>query len=554
MTTHPIPNRPGALMPITSEAGHDLEHPRAARTIKAIAVVLREEFGIDFRFFEAREGRPVPVTEADEAGSRSGRPDLVTSASVGRVEVVALPGGDFEIRLPFADQGISAIVAVGVLPSLSRGQPEADQELTRLRRWVASVQDRFRGDGPSARHRPRPGGDLDRQSALAWDAILGLEHLIEGCKIHQEPSRNRGRILRVAAGMLKVEALIWVPSKASEEVLIAGEIKLSPWDCGQLAGMVLLRPEWRKAGFLIDNEAQATGRGVRFPQVGNLLAIPVLDKEPVGWMIAINKRDAGADPAASPALSTFRRSDAALLSPFAALLGLNVRAHQRHQDLKDLLVGMTRSLTSAIDAKDAYTYGHSERVARIAVTIGRELGLSGEELSDLYLAGLLHDVGKIGIRDDVLSKKGPLDDDEFDHIKQHVKIGCQILAGLKAIQHLLPGVLYHHERQDGSGYPEGLKGEAIPLLARILAVADCYDALGTSRSYRRALPRAEVEKILLEGAGSQWDERLVHALLRRRDEAHDIRQRGVGESLRNALSDAMRHRDVPSGLGVDPLG
>ena len=162
--------------------------------------------------------------------------------------------------------------------------------------------------------------------------------------------------------------------------------------------------------------------------------------------------------AAGAPILPFRRSDAALLMPFASLIGLHVRASQRYLHIKDLLVGLTRSLTAAIDAKDAYTYGHSERVARAAVELGRELGLQEDELSDIYLAGLLHDIGKIGIRDDVLTKRGPLTDEEFKHIQQHVVIGHRILADLHAIAHLLPGVLYHHERYDGGGYPEGLQG------------------------------------------------------------------------------------------------
>src|SRR5262249_51571272 len=156
----------------------------------------------------------------------------------------------------------------------------------------------------------------------------------------------------------------------------------------------------------------------------------------------------------------------------------------------------------AIDAKDSYTYGHSERVARIAVELGRELGLRDDELSDIYLTGLLHDIGKIGIRDSVLCKRDKLTDEEFEHIKEHVKIGYRILADLRAIAHLLPGVLYHHERIDGGGYPEGLAGNAIPFLARILAVADSYDAMSTSRPYRAAMPPARVEAIIREGAGS----------------------------------------------------
>src|SRR5205085_7767687 len=160
------------------------------------------------------------------------------------------------------------------------------------------------------------------------------------------------------------------------------------------------------------------------------------DQGPLGWVIAINKKSraegrepkigsgepgaASREPEAKSRPSAFRKSDAALLTPFVALLELHARGSARYQDLKELLVGLTRSLTSALDAKDSYTYGHSERVARIALELGRELGLQGDELSDIYLAGLLHDVGKIGIRDSVLSKVEPLTPEEFEHIKQHV--------------------------------------------------------------------------------------------------------------------------------------
>jgi HD-GYP domain-containing protein (c-di-GMP phosphodiesterase class II) len=234
--------------------------------------------------------------------------------------------------------------------------------------------------------------------------------------------------------------------------------------------------------------------------------------------------------------------------PFASLLGLHLRAAQRYQHIKDLLVGLTRSLTAAIDAKDSYTFGHSERVARAAVVLGRELGLQEDEQSDIYLAGLLHDIGKIGIRDDVLTKRGPLTDEEFRHIQQHPVIGHRILAGLHAIAHLLPGVLYHHERYDGKGYPEGLRAEAIPLLARILAVADSFDAMNTSRPYRTAIPIERVDQILRNGAGTQWDPLVIDAYIRCRERLVAIRQRGVGESLRDALEAALRNGTSPGDL------
>jgi HD-GYP domain-containing protein (c-di-GMP phosphodiesterase class II) len=258
-----------------------------------------------------------------------------------------------------------------------------------------------------------------------------------------------------------------------------------------------------------------------------------------GWVLAVNKQATRDASPLSDALP-FRRTDAALLTPFVALLDLHLRSSGRYRDLHELLVGLARSLTSAIDAKDSYTYGHSERVARIAIELGRQLGLQEEELSDVFLAGLLHDIGKIGIRDAVLSKQGALTPEEFAHVKQHVLIGYSILQNLRPIVHLLPGVRNHHERFDGQGYPDGLIGESIPLMARILAVADSYDAMTTSRPYRDALSVQQVEQILVEGANRQWDGRVVEAFMACRRKIHGIRQRGVGDSLRMVLHDVLR--------------
>jgi len=301
--------------------------------------------------------------------------------------------------------------------------------------------------------------------------------------------------------------------------------------------------------------APELSQAARFRQISNLMAFPVLNGVPVGWLVALNRKpgpasDSPDSPVPQPPLQTspFRRGDAAMLAPFASLLGYHARASQRYSQVRELLIGLTRSLTAAIDAKDSYTFGHSERVARIAVELGRELGLPEDELSDIYLAGLLHDIGKIGIRDEVLGKQSKLDDDEFEHIRQHVTIGYQILSGLTSISHLLPGVLYHHERYDGRGYPEGLKGNAIPFIARVLAVADSYDAMSTSRPYRVAMAADQVERILIEGIDTQWERVVIEAFIRCKDRVHVIRQRGVGESLCGALDDVLRNGKDRRGL------
>jgi HD-GYP domain-containing protein (c-di-GMP phosphodiesterase class II) len=215
-------------------------------------------------------------------------------------------------------------------------------------------------------------------------------------------------------------------------------------------------------------------------------------------------------------------------------------ASQRYTELRELVVGMARALTAALDAKDTYTYGHSERVARVGVELGKTLGLSADTLHDIYLAGLLHDVGYIGVPDAVLAKPGPLTPDEFEQVKKHVRIGYNILADLRPIRALLPGILHHHERWDGGGYPSGLAGDKIPLLARILAVADSFDAMSAERPYRPALAAAAVEQALRDGAGSQWDPQVVEAFLKCKQKVQAIRQRGIGESLRQAIDGALR--------------
>ena len=329
-----------------------------------------------------------------------------------------------------------------------------------------------------------------------------------------------------------------MPEDSQAAVLIAGELCLTPGACRQLVAELSEHPDLVASGHLLCNEAQSASWATAYPSLRGLMVFALPDGDSPGWVIALNKQ-AAAEPVAHKALD-FRSGDAALLTPFVGLLKLHASASNRYHDLKDLMVGLARSLTAAIDAKDSYTYGHSERVARIAVELGRQLGLEGDDLSDLYLGGLLHDVGKIGIRDAVLRKVDPLTPEEFDHIKQHVLIGYTILSDLKPIRNILGGVLYHHERWDGAGYPEGLAGDAIPLLARVIAVADAYDAMSTCRSYREAIPLQEVEARLEKGAGTQWDSKVIEAFLASRQKVHVIRQRGVGDSLRLALDAALR--------------
>ncbi|MCI3927188.1 HD domain-containing protein [Paenibacillus sp. TRM 82003] len=189
---------------------------------------------------------------------------------------------------------------------------------------------------------------------------------------------------------------------------------------------------------------------------------------------------------------------------------------ERDRMNKQLLESYFATLAAALDARDPYTAGHSLRVAQYAMTIGRRVALTDEELEQLNKCALLHDIGKIGVRDAVLLKDGKLTDEEFSSIKQHPVLGEQILQSVEpkeAMAPLLPGVRSHHERYDGRGYPDGLAGDDIPLFGRIIAVADAYDAMTSDRPYRKGMSVEKAMSILEEGKETQWDGRFVEPFL-----------------------------------------
>ena len=207
-------------------------------------------------------------------------------------------------------------------------------------------------------------------------------------------------------------------------------------------------------------------------------------------------------------------AEADLLSSIGAIVGAQSGDAELYRQQSELLADIVRALTSAIDAKDAYTRGHSDRVARLAVLLAGELGLDQATRRTIYLAGLLHDIGKIGVSDAVLHKPGELTPSEYEHIKTHVEIGYKILVGLKRLDDVLPVVLYHHESWDGRGYPARLMGSEIPLTARIVAVADAYDAMSSDRPYGAGILDERIDATFRSGSGRQWDPQVVAAFFR----------------------------------------
>ncbi|MBX3396248.1 MAG: HD domain-containing protein [Phycisphaerae bacterium] len=237
----------------------------------------------------------------------------------------------------------------------------------------------------------------------------------------------------------------------------------------------------------------------------HFVVIPLrLDNEVLGSFYAINVIDDG----------DYTSVDIQLLKAVADRISAALKNQHLYDDLGDLLMGLMYAIVNSVDAKDPYTFGHSERVAYFSRMIAKAAGLSPVDCERVYLAGLLHDVGKIGVPDAILTKPGKLTAQEFELLKKHPEIGERILGHIRQLNDLIPGVLFHHERMDGRGYPRRLSGKDIPLLGRIICLADSFDAMTSNRTYRAALPISVATAEIRRCSGNQFDPELAELFLK----------------------------------------
>lgn len=212
---------------------------------------------------------------------------------------------------------------------------------------------------------------------------------------------------------------------------------------------------------------------------------------------------------------------------------LNLRKeHRRSERLTDQLIS---TLVSAVDAKDVYTQGHSIRVALYSRELARRAGKDSAFQKNIYYLGMVHDVGKIGVPGAILRKTDKLTDEEYEKVREHPQKGGDILEGVTEIPGIRKGALYHHEHYDGSGYPFGMKGESIPEEARIIAVADAYDAMASNRSYRKAMPQEEIRKIITDSAGTQLDPKYAALMIDMIDDDRDYVMRGQAVASKDSI-------------------
>lgn len=224
----------------------------------------------------------------------------------------------------------------------------------------------------------------------------------------------------------------------------------------------------------------------------------------LGVIQAINKKDN----------SKFTTDDLRLFESFAHIVSISIENANLFQKLKETFFDTSFALAEAVEKRDPYTGGHVKRVTEFCLAVGRELNLSTEELDRLYLAAVLHDIGKIGIDDAILRKPAPLTPEEIAQMKKHPAIGIEILSKVKHLSDIIAGTFSHHETYDGRGYPMGLKGEEIPLLGRIIAVCDTFDAMTSDRPYRRGLDDEVAISELIKFSGKQFDPVVVGAFVK----------------------------------------
>jgi HD-GYP domain-containing protein (c-di-GMP phosphodiesterase class II) len=372
-------------------------------------------------------------------------------------------------------------------------------------------------------------------ATAAWDA---MERLLRDLQARERRAEQVRSTLQAIQEGLGADLVFWYPGNSGESMEIVGDYPVSAEWCRKFADAFLVENPAVESALVQSLLKSKAREGTRGPAS---VAMAQVSRSKSIWLVALS----------FDTQRLFSQNDAKMLSLTRRML-LTQRQHAKtFGKLKDALFGLISSLTAAIDAKDPYTCGHSERVARIAVRISQQMGMPASFLSDVHLAGLLHDIGKIGIEDSILRKPTRLTEEEFIHIQEHPVTGDRIVSNIKQFEHLRPGVRSHHERYDGRGYPDGLAGEAIPLLARILAVADSCDAMMSSRPYRGAVPTGQIDQIMLAGAGAQWDQRVVDAFMACREELYCICQKGIGASVALAVERAVQRGDSKVSRGRD---
>jgi HD-GYP domain-containing protein (c-di-GMP phosphodiesterase class II) len=347
---------------------------------------------------------------------------------------------------------------------------------------------------------------LSTQLANSYEELTLIDQISGGMRVNR---RSADFFRQVCVDVMQVVGtramgVALATEKLKQDPVLYGQLKLAPDQLARVTEQLMGVLRERKSCYLINDIAQDKEFNWLSGVAGQLIAVPLLRRDQIlGCMFGLDKNNGVFDSVDSKLLTSIG-NECAIYIENAILFG----------DVHGLMMGLLHALTSAVDAKDAYTCGHSERVALLSRHVAAKIALSDHEVERVYMAGLLHDVGKIGVPESVLQKAGRLTNEEFEQMKKHPQIGARILGDVKQLEDIIPGVLYHHERYDGKGYPTGLAGKDIPVMGRIICLADCFDAMTSNRTYRKALPLEVALTEIRRCSGTQFDPELTEAFLK----------------------------------------
>lgn len=348
---------------------------------------------------------------------------------------------------------------------------------------------------------------VSKQLGESYEEISLLYKLSANMTVNQPPAEFLNNACRE---LQQVLGLRWLALQMGDDSRRIGALRGMTFAAGshapplnklRAAGRQLLAVRPDLAEPIIVDDTSTLGIDILPTLTRELLAVPLSrDGVTYGLLFGGDKTDR------TTQLSSV---DSTLCNALANSLAIFIENMMLYEDMQGMFFGTLHALTSSIDAKDSYTHGHSERVALLSRQLAAANGLDAGEVDRVYISGLVHDVGKIGVPESVLCKAGHLTREEYDLIKLHPTIGAEILKDIRQMQDLVPGVLYHHERWDGGGYPSGKAGKDIPLFGRLICLADSFDAMTSNRTYRQALTREQAINEILRCAGSQFDPELA---------------------------------------------
>ncbi|MBL9150195.1 MAG: HD domain-containing protein [Phycisphaerae bacterium] len=423
----------------------------------------------------------------------------------GSVGVALLPTAAFAYGSDLERFASAAAFDVGALRArlLERDLPEP-REIARLAPLL-----RFGHRADAERDAEIASGDaVGWQLAESYEEINLLYTLVSGMRA----SDNATHFVQLACDeLVRSLGFSWVAvhlnagasgTAAPEASMASGSVPFDRERISELAGRIVL------AGSSESPRVFPRGSEVTGELVGDaaVVACPIRrDRRVVGHLFTGERRNRSGE------ISSI---DLKLADATAGHVAIHVENARLYRDLDRMFMGTLEAIVNAIDAKDPYTRGHSQRVAILSRDLARAIGVPEPTLRNVHIAGLIHDVGKIGVPEAVLRKTGKLTDEEFGQIRLHPEIGWRILRDIPQFSEMLDGVLSHHERWDGRGYPNRLSGESIPLVARIIALADAFDAMSSNRTYRSRRPRAVVLEEIRKCSGEQFDPTLVEPFLR----------------------------------------